>query len=71
MSERHDTEAEAIGNEIRDMRKHYMLTQQQLAEMAGISDRTLRDIEKGTGTPSLGTVLTVLETLGLRAEVHR
>lgn len=48
-----------------------MLTQQQLAEMAEISERTLRDIEKGTGTPSLGTVLTVLGALGLRIEVLR
>lgn len=51
------------------MRKRYMLTQQQLAEMTGISDRTLRDIEKGTGTPSIGAVLTVLNTLGLRIEI--
>lgn len=48
-----------------------MPTQQQLAEMAGISDRALRDIEKGTGTPGIRTVLTVLNTLGLRVVVHR
>lgn len=45
MIESKPAELETIGEEIRSMRKHYMLTQQQLAAMAGISDRTLRDIE--------------------------
>ncbi|QMV85275.1 helix-turn-helix transcriptional regulator [Corynebacterium hindlerae] len=69
MADLSSPEATSIGQAIRDMRKRYMLTQQQLAEMTGISDRTLRDIEKGTGTPSIGAVLTVLNTLGLRIEI--
>ncbi|MCT1444455.1 transcriptional regulator [Corynebacterium sanguinis] len=60
-----------IGREIRAMRKEYMLTQQQLAELAGISDRTLRDIEAGSASPSIGTVVRVLGTLGLDLEVRR
>ncbi|QPK82537.1 helix-turn-helix transcriptional regulator [Corynebacterium qintianiae] len=60
-----------IGAGIRAMRKEYMLTQQQLAELAGISDRTLRDIEKGSGSPSVGTVAKVLATLGLNLEVRK
>ncbi|AWB84191.1 helix-turn-helix domain-containing protein [Corynebacterium liangguodongii] len=62
---------ERIGIEIRTMRKEYMLTQQQLAELAGISDRTLRDIEAGREGPSIGTVVKVLSTLGLDLEVRR
>lgn len=57
-----------IGATVRETRTHYMLTQQQLAELVGTSDRTIREIEQGTGRTSLSTVVTVLETLGLRLE---
>lgn len=60
-----------IGAEIRAMRKEYMLTQQQLAELSGVSVRTLRDIEKGSGSPSIGTVVNVAATLGLDVEVRK
>lgn len=60
-----------IGAEIRAMRKEYMLTQQQLAEFSGGSVRTLRDIEKGSGSPSIGTVVNVAATLGLAVEVRK
>lgn len=53
------------------MRKEYMLTQQQLAELSGVSVRTLRDIEKGSGSPSIGTVVNVAATLGLDVEVRK
>lgn len=58
-----------IGSTIRDIRKEYRLTQADLAQMAAISDRTLRDIEKGTGTPSLSNLLAVADVLGLRIDV--
>lgn len=61
--------AAEIGAAIRAARKGYMLTQQQCAELIGTSDRTLRNIEKGTGTPSLGVVLAALDALGLRWEI--
>ncbi|AIT60689.1 helix-turn-helix domain-containing protein [Corynebacterium doosanense] len=63
-------EARRIGEAMRAMRKNYALTQQQLAELVGISDRTLRDIEKGTGTPGIGAVLATLKVLGLELEVR-
>lgn len=47
-----------------------MLTQPQLALMVGISDRTLREIEKGTGSPSVKAVLATLETLGLELDIR-
>ena len=61
--------AARLGAAVRAMRKDYNLTQQQLAELVGTSDRTLRDIEKGTGSPSVGVVLKTLETLGPKWEV--
>ncbi|NKY57654.1 helix-turn-helix domain-containing protein [Nocardia flavorosea] len=58
-------EAERIGGEIRAARRRYRLTQEQLAELAGTSTRTVRDIEHGTGATSVGTVAEVADVLGL------
>lgn len=60
-----------IGNAIRDARKVAGLTQVQVAELAGISDATLREIEHGSGSPRLQSVLETLDVLGLRLEVIR
>ncbi|MFI1464970.1 helix-turn-helix domain-containing protein [Nocardia carnea] len=54
-----------IGAEIRAARRRYQLTQEQLAELAGTSTRTVRDIEHGTGTTGVGTVAEVADVLGL------
>ncbi|MST64091.1 helix-turn-helix domain-containing protein [Schaalia hyovaginalis] len=51
------------------MRKNYRLTQTQLGDLVGLSDKTVRDIERGTGSPSLKAVLSTLSALGLRLEV--
>ena len=55
-----------LGAAIREARKKYMLTQKQLAELIGTSDRTLQDIEKGSTSPSIGVVLAAMDALGLR-----
>ncbi|MDO5634397.1 MAG: helix-turn-helix domain-containing protein [Micrococcus sp.] len=57
-----------IGATLKAARLRYRLTQQQLADLAGLSDRTVRDIEKGSTSPSLAAVLAVAETLGVRIE---
>jgi transcriptional regulator with XRE-family HTH domain len=36
--------------------------------MAGISLATVKDIERGAGNPSMKTVATILEVLGLEME---
>jgi y4mF family transcriptional regulator len=59
-----------IGADIRAARRQYRLTQEQLAELAGTSTRTIRDIEHGTGTTGVGTVAEVADVLGLALEVH-
>ncbi len=53
-----------IGARIREERKAAGLTQEQLAELAGTSTRTVRDIEKGTGATALGIVARVAEVVG-------
>lgn len=61
--------ATEIGAAIRRARRDAGLTQQQLGELAGVSDRTIRDIESGVGSPGLRSVLTVLSVLGLNVTV--
>ncbi|PMC75092.1 MULTISPECIES: helix-turn-helix domain-containing protein [unclassified Brachybacterium] len=60
----------ALGAALRDARKQAGLTQLQLAELAGLSDRTVREIEKGSGSPGLAAVLTVADVLGMRLELR-
>lgn len=44
------------------------LSQVDLAEMAGVSLATVKDIERGKGNPSIRTVEKLLEVLGLEME---
>ncbi len=60
-----------IGSAIQAARKENGLTQDQLAALAGISERTLRSIEAGSGNPSFSAVLSTAEILGLRIAVER
>ncbi|MDO4898779.1 MAG: helix-turn-helix domain-containing protein [Rothia sp. (in: high G+C Gram-positive bacteria)] len=62
--------AEEIGETIRVSRRAYNLTQQQLADLTGLSDRTVRDIEKGKPGPSLANVLALTEALGIKLTVE-
>ena len=50
---------------MKSRRKTLSLSQQDLAEMAGIGLSTIKDIERGQGNPSLGTVSKILEVLGM------
>lgn len=58
-----------IGSALRTARRRLGLTQQEVADLAGLSDRTVRDLEKGSSSPSLGAVIAVATVLGLRLEV--
>lgn len=59
------TGVQRLGADIRAARRRYQLTQEQLADLAGTSTRTVRDIEHGTGTTAIGTVAEVADVLGL------
>ncbi|WP_127791812.1 helix-turn-helix domain-containing protein [Agromyces sp. LHK192] len=66
-----DEAVHALGAAIRHARKASNLTQRDLAELAETSERTVRDIERGTGSASIGTVARVAATVGLTLEVRR
>jgi len=59
----------AIAEGIRRARKDAGLTQEQLAQLAGTSERTVRALETGTGNPSLQSVVAVANVLGLKLAV--
>ncbi len=44
------------------------ITQQDLAELSEVSLATVKDIERGSGNPSLSTVAKLLDVLGLEME---
>lgn len=56
---------------IRAVRKEAGLTQEDLANLAETSERTIRAIETGTGNPSLRAVVAAAQVLGLRLSVTR
>jgi len=54
-----------IGIEIRKRRKYLNITQEDLAEITGISRRSLQYIESGKMNPSIEQLEKILEALGL------
>ena len=53
---------------IKSRRKTLDISQRDLAEMAGIGLATIKDIERGKGNPSIGTVSKIMEVLGMEIE---
>ena len=60
----------AIGKAIQSRRKILKVVQGDLAEIAGISPRTLRDIERGKANPSLETLLKIVTVLGMEIKIE-
>ncbi|MCL2327640.1 MAG: helix-turn-helix domain-containing protein [Bacteroidetes bacterium] len=58
-----------IGTIIKERRKTLSITQQELAELAGVGINTLTKIERGEANPSFEILHRVLDTLGLEIEV--
>ena len=54
-----------IGKYLIERRKQLNLTQNDLAEMSGVTKRTIYNIEEGTGNPSFKTLHQLSEILGL------
>ena len=46
------------------------VNQQTLADLAGVAVNTVVAIERGEGNPQLSTLLTILDTLGLQADIN-
>ena len=59
-----------IGSTIKERRKKLGVNQQTLADLAGVAVNTLVAIERGEGNPQLSTLLIILDTLGLQADIN-
>ncbi|RRC96429.1 helix-turn-helix transcriptional regulator [Schaalia canis] len=66
----HEAFAQHVGSAIRAARRHLGMTQEELAELIGVSDRTMRSIEQGKTGVSFDSVLRSAQAVGVRWEVH-
>jgi len=55
-----------IGKSIKERRKTLRVTQDQLADLAGISVNTLYKIEREQANPTLDTLTKIADTLGMK-----
>lgn len=54
-----------IGRRVRELRRGRGLTQEQLGERAGLSYKFIGEIERGIGNPTVATLLTISDALGV------
>jgi y4mF family transcriptional regulator len=66
---RSDEVTPAWASHIRAQRKRLGLTQRELADLAGVAERTMIAIERGADSVGLGTLRRVLAVLGLGLNV--
>jgi len=59
-----------LGNSMRERRKFLNITQEDLADIAEVSERTLRSIEKGEANPEFDSLLSICGVLGLSIDIH-
>ncbi len=59
-----------IGKIIQERRDYLNLTQKDVAEMAGITFKSISEIELGIRNPSINTLNKVLDVLGLELLVQ-
>ena len=58
-------DSHSLGEMIRRERKRQNLTQEQLAAVAGVGVRFVREMERGKETCRIGLAIKVMHTLGL------
>ncbi|HEY4342540.1 MAG TPA: helix-turn-helix transcriptional regulator [Steroidobacteraceae bacterium] len=57
-----------LGNRLREWRAQKELTQAQLAQLAGVSRKTINTVENGVFVPSVYLALTLAHKLGTTVE---
>lgn len=55
-----------FGGSLKQLRRAKRLTQEQLAERAGLSYKFIGEVERGKGNPTLTTLSVISEALGVR-----
>lgn len=59
----------SIGQAFAERRIALRLTQQTLADLAGVSRSTIQALERGSGSVKFGSVMELADILGLRIDV--
>ena len=59
-----------IGKIVQQRRAVLQLKQEDLAELSGITEKTIYLLENGKGNPSFSTMQKMLTVLGLEMNVH-
>ena len=59
-----------LGKIIQERRDYLNLTQKDVAEMAGITFKSISDIELGIRNPTVNTLKSVLDVLGLELTIR-
>ena len=58
-----------LGKIIKDRRDSLSLKQEDLAEMSGVTSKTIYLVENGIGNPSFNTIQKLLQVLGLNINI--
>jgi len=58
-----------IGRAFAERRVALRLTQQALADLAGVSRSSVQSLERGSGAVKFGSVVEIAEALGMRVDV--
>ena len=64
------SEIARIGLVFAERRIALRLTQQNLADLAGVSRSSVQSLERGSGSISFGSVVEIADALGLRIDVN-
>ncbi len=63
-------DSKALGQLIRKERKNQQLTQEELAALAGVGVRFVRELERGKESCRIGLSIRVMQTLGLSLAIY-
>ena len=55
---------------IKSRRKLLNYTQKDMAELTGLSERTIRSVENGEGSTSIASFIKILDVLGLEISIQ-
>lgn len=58
-----------LGEMIKDRRKALKIDQRTLALLADVGLNTVVSVERGEGNPTLSTVMSILDTMGLQINI--
>lgn len=58
-----------LGEMIKDRRKALKIDQRTLAMLADVGLNTVVSVERGEGNPTLSTVMSILDTMGLQINI--